>query len=159
MNKKINLTYDDVHECCKIMLRKHQGVKFDAVMAVVRGGLIPGVIISHALNIPLVTMDIKCINSAGDNINQHIDYLPELNNYSSILIVEDIVDSGAVLSKAIKLVNYHYPDIDFAAQAIHYKDTEHNREHIMNNNHLLFFSSAITIPEKSPFINYPWELK
>ena len=68
-------------------------IKFDSIYGLQRGGLIPAVMISHKLGIPMV----------------------ETIKSSNTLIVDDICDSGETFTKWSK----KYPTIEFAC--LHYK--------------------------------------
>lgn len=74
----IKPSWNDIDTACKALVDKINvdGREFSAVMAIPRGGLIPGVIISHLLDIPLV-------------LN------PKYKG--NLLLVDDIADSGLTL--------------------------------------------------------------
>jgi len=65
-----------------IKLKEYNGLTFNKVYGIPRGGLIPAVIISHLLEIPLVISESK-INS-------------------KTLVIDDISDSGITLKKLNK---------------------------------------------------------
>ena len=68
--------------CYKI---KQSGLVFDAIHGIPRGGLIPGVAMSHYLEVPFV----------------YEKY--ELSDYQYVLLVEDIVDTGKTIRKYLYL--------------------------------------------------------
>ena len=70
---------------------KESGLKFKNIYGVPRGGLIPTVILSHKLNLPLVKGDIG----------------------PDTLIIDDICDSGETLDKLVKKYQtlYSFPFI------------------------------------------------
>ena len=71
---------------------KDSGKKYDKVVGIVRGGLIPGVCISHALNLPFETLKW----STRDRPESDIFNLT-MRSDDRILLVDDICDSGKTL--------------------------------------------------------------
>lgn len=78
----------------KIVLEqiKNSGKKYDKVVGIMRGGLIPGVCISHALNLPFETLKW----STRDRPELDIFNLT-MRSEDRILLVDDICDSGKTL--------------------------------------------------------------
>ena len=76
---KIFLEWSDIHECIRILSKKvfMEYPNIDSVMGLPRGGLVPAVMISHELGLPLVFL-------AGKNT----------------LVIDDINDTGHTLDKA-----------------------------------------------------------
>jgi hypoxanthine phosphoribosyltransferase len=74
------------------LLKRMEGESrhFESIVAVPRGGLIPGTILSHRLQRPLY-----CLDWSAD---APMDFCGE------VLMVEDVVDTGKALQKARKLV-------------------------------------------------------
>ena len=70
---KIYLEWSEIHECVKIICTKifMDYPNIDSVMGIPRGGLIPAVMISHELGLPL-----------------------ELNPGKNTLVVDDINETG-----------------------------------------------------------------
>ena len=69
----------------------------DVIVGISRGGLIPGVMISHKLNIPF-----KPVHASTRDFPHWENYLPKAND-SKVLIVDDICDSGETFER---LSNY-----------------------------------------------------
>ena len=77
IKSKICLSWDEIENLVKILATKIQlryGKEIEAIYGCPRGGLIPAVMLSHELNIPLIVEE--------NQINQNT------------LIVDDICDSG-----------------------------------------------------------------
>jgi hypoxanthine phosphoribosyltransferase len=74
---------------------KRSKVEFSYIVALSRGGLIPGVVLSHKLNLRLVPISW----STRDHENKESNcWVPEdINNGKKVLVVDDIVDSGEAL--------------------------------------------------------------
>ena len=74
---------------------KRSKVKFSYIVALSRGGLIPGVVLSHKLGLRLVPISW----STRDNQEKESNcWVPEdINNGHKVLVVDDIIDSGEAL--------------------------------------------------------------
>lgn len=64
------------------------------IIAPARGGLFAGVIASHWFGVPLIPVHYSAPNGRGQS--HHTSVLPDLNG-SSVLIIDDIADSGHTL--------------------------------------------------------------
>lgn len=74
---------------------KKSKVEFSYIVALSRGGLIPGVILSHKLGLKLVPISWSTRDSGEKESNC---WVPEdINAGCKVLVVDDIVDSGEAL--------------------------------------------------------------
>lgn len=74
------------------LIEQLKDVEFDCVLAVVRGGYIPGEIISRAFNKPLV---VTRLSSYNNGVKGEVRDLGTIGApFGRILIVDDLVDSG-----------------------------------------------------------------
>lgn len=133
-----------IEKACNYFAReviKHQPV--DAIVGLTRGGLIPATLISHILDLPMVPVNYSAKNGRGDNRN-HNNMLPYVEG-KSILIVDDICDSGKTLDD----VDHHYNEhgYDVFTAAIYYKHGAAMKP--------TFYWQKI--PEDAPWIVMPWE--
>lgn len=91
------ITYEYVNDAVNSIVHsiKKFNIEFDYIVGLVRGGCIPGVMLSHRLNVPFIPL----MWSTRDHITtETIDWLPQLvNEGKKVLIVEDIIDSGKTL--------------------------------------------------------------
>lgn len=69
------------------------GLKFDYIVAVGRGGYIPGVILSHHLDLPLKSIMYQTRHDVKYN-EEKPEIKADIDNGKSILLVDDINDSG-----------------------------------------------------------------
>ena len=86
---------DDTNLICEKI--EADGFKPDVIVGISRGGLIPGVMISHKLSIPF-----KPVHASTRDFPHWENYLPKSND-SKVLIVDDICDSGETFER---LSNY-----------------------------------------------------
>lgn len=98
---KLIYSWDDYDNSIKFIHNKllAGGWTPDYIVGVKRGGLIPAVSLSHRLNKPLIMMSCQLRDSDDNEVR-----LYEVENISkgkTILIVDDICDSGITLTKII----------------------------------------------------------
>lgn len=82
------------------------GVEYDAVLAINRGGLIPGVYISNQLDIPLGVVDVNSYDGMVQREFKYNGWLlpPNLPFKPNVLIVDDIIDSGKSIVMVSEMV-------------------------------------------------------
>lgn len=84
-------------------------VRYDLVVGIQRGGLVPAVHISNALNIPFASLNWS--HGAGkvrDSSNPHL--ITALKSGRKVLVVDDMCDTGITLHE----VQLAYPGVDTA---------------------------------------------
>lgn len=103
--RDIFISWDELHrdtrELCRELLES--GRKFESVVAVTRGGLIPAAIVARELEIRLV--DTICVvsyrgNEAQDRADAELIKVPD-GDGSGALLVDDLVDTGGT-ARAIR---------------------------------------------------------
>ena len=94
----MNDLFYDVSTLGRAMLNRLE--MFDVIIGVSRGGLFPAVILSHMLEVKMIPVCFSGSDGAGDDKQQtEIEVLPEFEEGTRILIVDDICDSGDTLKK------------------------------------------------------------
>lgn len=92
-----------IDNLCK-QIRQSQ-IKFDFIVGISRGGLIPSVLLSHRLQIPLRTVEWSTRDSGLRNCSPDIAYQARYCSPSydrkNILVVDDIVDSGITIKELL----------------------------------------------------------
>lgn len=88
----ISLSFAEVKAC--IDDHTSRSMDHDVILGLARGGLVPAVMLSHKLNIPLVVCQYSSKHGKGTTQDQ--DFLPDLQG-KRILIVDDINDTGHTL--------------------------------------------------------------
>ena len=139
-----NPTYDALHNAAITIVREARTLDWiDAVVAPARGGLMFGMIASHKLNVPMVAIKYSSKEGRGDDKN-HDNVLPDINA-KTILLVDDIVDSGLTMKEIVE--HYESKGVRVISAAFHYK------EGAAFHPDLYFWR----IPADSEFICYPYE--
>ena len=112
MEENIKLTWDDVDFIANMVAESisKKNIEFDTIVALGRGGLIPGAILSYKL-------DIKNLQNLGINTRHRMDQHSETLVYQrptitgNVLVVDDINDSGRTFEAVNSLIKSEYPDI------------------------------------------------
>jgi hypothetical protein len=94
-------SYNDVHTLCRCLQEKLEssGIKFEYIAAVSRGGLLPGLILSHKMGLPLYPI----MWSTRDHGQQtsYADIAEDLSNGLKIILVDDMNDSGRTFTEIL----------------------------------------------------------
>ncbi|MDQ1263921.1 MAG: xanthine phosphoribosyltransferase [Campylobacterota bacterium] len=127
-------SYENFKNDTKVLIGMLEGLKCDAIVTIARGGLT----LSHALSEALEIRNVQSIRSQlyDDAIKrEHITLLGkcELNGLKSVLVVDDIADSGETLSAVMKYLQDMYIDIDFKSCTLFYKKTSVYEPHFWVN--------------------------
>lgn len=131
---------------------KRSGVKFDYIVALARGGLVPGVALSHKLNIKMVCLHWSMRDGKDDN--EFNMWIPEtIDAGAKVLIVDDIIDSGECLNALLKDwdTTVHKPlgrDNIYIASLIYNKD-----QSIIPN----FYANKISRKKVPEWYEFWWE--
>jgi len=117
----------------------------EIILSVNRGGCIPGVYLSHAIKVPHKVLDVQL----RDNMNKpNLTVLEDsINQYSNILIIDDINDTGATF-------NYIKKNIDKKNVKIHFSVLVDN----ISSDFKIQYKGKIINKSKDPsWIVFPWE--
>ena len=144
-------TVDEVQEgvssiCSEIRKSK---VGFDFIVSISRGGLIPGVLMSHNLEIPLRVVEWSTRDSGLKICPEDIKLSAQQGK--NILIVDDIVDSGLTIRELIDSWELEdTPNIKVACLV-------NNKSQILVK--VDYYNSAIDREQFTDWINFWWEKK
>ncbi len=140
---KLHITYDELHNhVVEYAKSLKNNVEVDCVVAVARGGLLVGQLIAYELNLPIHVVNFSSLTGQGTSKQQHIPMLPD--RYDSIMLVDDICDSGHTLKE---LVNVYERLYDVFTYTVFYRDIEQPV-------HIPDYSIKLIGPE---WIVFPWD--
>lgn len=147
-------TYDEIHTVVDELAFtiKQQATHFDLIVGIARGGLVPAVILSHLLKIPMTTIAYSSSKGKGTATHKHGKIVPNFDspilllNKANILLVDDIADSGHSLREILNSYSGRYQH-NFLVLTLYYKTSS------------IFVPDfyGINIPQDAPFVNFPWE--
>jgi xanthine phosphoribosyltransferase len=124
--KKMNKTYypyQEYKEDLKILTQKID-IPFDAILGIARGGLSMAQMLGEFYDL----REVYAINTIGYEGTQKLAEIkvfniPDLKMADTVLILDDIVDSGDTLIEVLKVLDKTYPDVTFLTASIFYKPT------------------------------------
>ena len=114
--KKINFTIEEIELALDEIINQISQTEWfpDLIISINRGGCVPGVYLSHAINVPHKVIDVQ-LRDEKNKPNLAI-LENSLISYSNILIIDDINDTGAtfkLIDHAIdkKEINIYYASL------------------------------------------------
>ena len=118
---KIYYPYKDFKNDLKIITQKIDQ-PFDAILGIARGGLSMAQMLGEYYNI----REVYSINTIGYDETEKKDTvvvfnIPTLKYAKSVLVVDDIVDSGDTLEEVLNGWESRYPNIVFKTASLFYK--------------------------------------
>lgn len=143
--KEKNIPHKIIKEYIKILdinINKSNWIP-DLILSINRGGCIPGVYLSHKME---VKHEVFSFNISTRNAEVDL-YKKLISQYSSILIIDDINDTGKTLSKMSDLFKENLSKLKFAV--------------LINNKSSSFkvdyYSDEIDKNIDNSWIVFPWE--
>ena len=124
MVEKYHYSYDEFIIDTKSLLKDIKQFQPQAIVAIARGGVTFGHFIANGLD----NRNFFIINSIGYNDTKQLDQIelfniPTLDKFNTILIVDDIVDSGKTLKKVLDTLSQKYPKTIFKTVSLFYKQS------------------------------------
>lgn len=101
MTKKIYVSYSQMHGYVHEIIRQMDKDQWkpDYVVGLTRGGLLPAVLISQYLDVPMHTLKVSLRDGADDDCESNAWMAEDAFKHGiNILIVDDINDTGATIS-------------------------------------------------------------
>jgi xanthine phosphoribosyltransferase len=120
--KKEYYSYRNCLEDCRVLIPQIKEYNPDALIAIARGGLVLGHLLSEALE----TREIYSLNSIHyDGTKKlatfEIFNIPDLSKKHKIVLIDDIVDSGESMMEILKTLKEKYHHCEFKIATIFYK--------------------------------------
>lgn len=118
---KTYYSYEDFRDDLKSLTQKIDK-PFDTIVGISRGGLSMAQMLGEFYDI----RKVYAINSIGYDDTVKLDKvrifnIPDLSGSKSVLIVDDIVDSGDTIVKILETLKEKFPQINFYVASIFYK--------------------------------------
>jgi len=133
-----------VEGACRLV---DMGLKFDLIVTLSRGGLVPARIMSDLLEISeVVVLEVKYYAGIGRRMEKPVvgEVSKALIESKNVLVVDDVIDSGESLKAAVEYIRSLNPKCIKIF-------TLHVKPHRV-------ISPDVYVSETSAWIIYPWEL-
>lgn len=119
--RRVRYDYDTFAKDLRALADAIDG-KFDAIVAIARGGMT----MAHMLGEYWDIRNVFVINSIGYEDTTKLEKtkvfnVPDLVPYGKILVVDDIADSGETIDAVMKTLLARYPDKRFETATLFYK--------------------------------------
>jgi hypoxanthine phosphoribosyltransferase len=142
-------TYDLFKKDCDAILKAiaNQGIQYDYVVGIVRGGAIPAVYMSHHLNVPMKAVSWSTFH-ADQCRESAFDIAEDIIEGKKVLLIDDILDSGRTMKELFEDWRVKPEQVDTAvliyntAQPIQPK----------------FYGRTIDRTTDSSWVNFWWEV-
>jgi len=122
--KKVYYGYEECVEDCRVLIPLLKEYNPDAMIAIARGGLLLGHLLSEALE----TREIYSLNSIHYDGTKKLDTfdifnIPDLTRKHKVVLIDDIIDSGESMVEILKILKEKYPHCEFKVATIFFKPT------------------------------------
>lgn len=133
---KIQMTWSKyVNAVNKIIKHfKDTGQRFDTVVGLTRGGLIPAVMLSHELEIPMMPFNPHVLHSNGAP-REEVELMVSPAVIREILIIDDISDTGKTFDKTVKFFTNRGFNVTTAAVYINKKTAIFEPDFVVFDSH------------------------
>jgi|TARA_B110000196_G_C20888763_1_gene540264 hypoxanthine phosphoribosyltransferase len=147
MIEKIDFNIEEMHSALSSIILQIKKSKWvpEIILSINRGGCVPGVYLSHAIKVSHKVLDVQLRDSDNKPNLEVLEH--SINKYSSILIIDDINDTGATFNFITKNIGNKKSKLRFAALV---ENT--------SSNFTSEFKGKIIDKSKTPsWIIFPWE--
>lgn len=145
----LRLYWDDVEKYCAILAReiKKRKVRFDVIVGIARGGLVPARILSDMLDSDeAYTVRVKFYESVGKTGKEPLILHPTQFDVTgkSILLVDDISDTGKSLAASVKHLKERKAGKIFSVTLVKKFHSQ--------------FTPDLFVKETGAWVVFPWEV-
>ena len=118
---RVYYPYEEFRNDLKILTGKIDK-EFDAILCIARGGMT----MAHLLGEHYDMREVYSVNTVGyedtqKNESVEVFNIPDLKSAKTVLIVDDIVDSGDTLIEVLNVLEERYTEITFLTASLFYK--------------------------------------
>lgn len=139
-------SYENFKNDTRVLLKNLEGLRYDAILGISRGGLT----LTHALSQGLRVRDVYTLRSKLYEDNTKLASVVIEENLSfndsvkKVLIVDDIADSGETLAAITTYLNNNFKNIEFEVCTLFYKKTS-------------IYEPTYWVRETNEWIDFFWE--
>ena len=113
LKSKIYLDYDDILSMCQNLEHDVSKFKPDLIVGITRGGLLPALHLSHALERPMETVMWQTREEEKQEYSDHIQ--KAIDSGKNVVFVDDINDTGRTFREISKAYHCERPNVMFAS--------------------------------------------
>ena len=140
---KIKIAWSKYNKAIDKIADHFKDDKFDVIVGLTRGGLIPAVRLSHILDTPMLSFNPHLLHSNGDERDKiKLPISPAV--VRRVLIVDDISDSGKTFNKCVRFFEKRGFTVSTAAVYINKKTT-------------IFTPTYVVYDSQKRWVIFPWE--
>lgn len=150
----IDVSYSDIELACRNLSNAiiEDGYEFDYIIGLTRGGLLPAVLMSNLLKLPMIGVEYSSKDGNGEakNHSNDITYISK-HIYPNklirkVLVVDDIADTGLTLFELVQELQ----DLNFEVVtcSIFYKETSIIKPDYYNS----------FLKHDAGWVIFPWEI-
>lgn len=126
--EKVSVSWTKVGEAIDALVEQiiASDQRFDRVVGISRGGLVPGVALSHKLNIPFTVVGVSSYNNETHEQQTLICDTPDVvfeGWEGNILVVDDLVDSGTTMQFLLDKIAENKKVKNTSIATLYYKKT------------------------------------
>ena len=145
MSKKLWYEWKEMQRDTNSLCREVVMDKFDpnVIVGISRGGLLPGVMMSHWLSKPF-----KPIIAALRDFPEWEEYLPRKSD-DKVLIVDDVCDSGATFEKLSKILEERGNGVEVRFASLWWNNEVDFEPH--------YYAQECAKDSENIWIHFPWE--
>jgi len=101
------ISWEEIESACKAIHKQTAKNKYDAIVCVATGGLIPGKILSELFHLPLGVIVSRRYGKDAEGeeewfLDTNIKWMAKKLNPAKILVVDDIISEGKTMEKIIQ---------------------------------------------------------
>jgi xanthine phosphoribosyltransferase len=116
-------SYEEFEKDTKDLIAQMKNEKIDTILTLARGGMILAQCLAYGLDIRDVqTIKVEAYDKDKKRDNVLISSTCKLEDNSTVLIVDDIVDSGDSLQAVLGFLSQNTTNIKFLSASIFYKE-------------------------------------
>jgi hypothetical protein len=119
MAEKLYLSFDDIKTQIQFFADQCEPEQYDLIIGIARGGVVPAVMLSHAMKTPV---DFVMWQTRDGATKDHEKLMQLTSSFERVLIVDDMNDSGTTINSIKQALNN--PKVDFFT-VTQYNQTEH----------------------------------
>jgi hypoxanthine phosphoribosyltransferase len=158
-----NQTWEDIENQCLELFKsiKRSSFSFDVIVPIIRGGLVPGTILSHLFasrKVPIIPLQWQTRD--GKQSKTALDSL--LMQYSKILFVDDLIDSGKTIGGIANQIELFNSTIQGRSISFRFAVMLFNMDHSeclgsSITNKIFVATPYFSYPGNEIWWDFPWE--